>query len=224
MPLRMTGVSLDVTARKRAEERQKLLLDELNHRAKNTLATVQSIVMQTQRSAQTPAAFGEDLAARVAALARAHDLLTQAPWDGASLAEVIGQTLQIYATDADGKPRLKAEGPVVRLGPNAAVTLNMAFHELATNAVKYGALSVQAGRVRVTWQVDHTSEPAIIEIVWCETNGPKVMPPSRRGFGSRLIERGLASELDGEVRLDFAPGGVCCHMRLPVSAKIALAA
>ncbi|GAA0600906.1 hypothetical protein GCM10009416_43580 [Craurococcus roseus] len=223
--LRMLGVSLDVTDRKRAEERKALLLDELNHRVKNTLATVQSIAMQTQRNAKTPAAFGEDLTARIAALSRAHDLLTQASWDGASLGEVVGQTLDLYATGACGDRRVTAEGPVISLNPNAAVTLNMAFHELATNAAKYGALSIQGGRVEVRWRIDRgDAGPAALEIVWSETGGPPVQRPGRRGFGSRLIERGLPGELGGEASLEYPPEGVRCRMRLPVSAKIALTA
>ncbi len=220
-PLRMLGISLDVTDRKRAEERKALLLDELNQRVKNTLATVQSIAMQTQRTAKTSAGFNEDLMARIAALSRAHDLLTQASWDGASLGEVVGQTLALYATGAHGGRRVTAEGPAVSLNPNAAVTLNMAFHELATNAAKYGALSVQGGRVEVEWRIDRGAGPATVEIVWSETGGPAVRRPSRRGFGSRLIERGLPGELGDEVSLEYPPEGVRCRMRLPISAKIA---
>ena len=223
-PLRMTGVSLDVTTRKRAEARQGLLLKELNHWVKNTLVTVQSIAMQTLRNARTPAVFSENLTARIAALGRAHDLLTRASWDGASLADVVGETLAQHGPDADGRRRIEAEGPPVRLDPNAAVTLNMAFHELAANAAEHGALSVPNGRVSVSWNVERTAGAAGIAITWRETNGPRVEPPARRGFGTRLIEHGLTRELDGEVRLDFAPAGVCCHIRLPVSAKIALVA
>ena len=222
-PLRMTGVSLDVTTRKRAEARQELLLKELNHRVKNTLVTVQSIAMQTLRNAQTPAVFSENLTARIAALARAHDLLTRASWDGALLGDVVGETVAQHGTDAGGR-RITAEGPPVWLGPNAAVTLNMAFHELAANAARYGALAVPGGRVSVVWNVEQAAGAASIAITWRETHGPEVTPPTHRGFGTRLIEHGLTRELDGEVHLDFAPAGVCCHMRLPVSAKIALVA
>ena len=219
-PLRMVGVCLDVTIRKHAEERQALLLDELNHRVKNTLAIVQSIARQTQRNARSPEGFIEDLLARIASLAGAHDLLTQASWEGALLGDVIEQTLAFHATNAAGTSRVAIRGPALRLSPSAAVTLNMAFHELATNAAKYGALSVPGGRVRVAWQIDHAAGPAMVEIAWLEADGPEVSAPDRRGFGSRLIEQGLAVELGGEVHLDFAPGGVRCRMRLPVSAKI----
>jgi two-component sensor histidine kinase len=221
-PARMTGVSLDITARKRADEHQRLLLDELNHRVKNTLATVQSIALQTSRGVD-PQAFEDAFLARIVALARAHDLLTSVAWEGALLRDVIGQTLAPYVGD-DGETRARFSGPNVRLGPNAAVSLTMAFHELATNAAKYGALSVVTGRVDVDWQVDNPARPARLEIVWRETGGPKVSPPRRRGFGSRLVERGLAREFDGQVTLSFDPEGVCCRMQLPLSHKLQLAA
>jgi two-component sensor histidine kinase len=112
----------------------------------------------------------------------------------------------------------------VRLSPNAAVSLTMAFHELATNAGKYGALSSVAGRVDVEWKVDSAIEPTVVEIDWRESGGPPVSRPTRRGFGSRLVETGLAREFDGRIELTFAPEGVRCHMRLPLSAKMQLAA
>lgn len=219
-PLRMAGVSLDISARKAAEEQQRLLLDELNHRVKNTLATVQSIAMQTRRNAEGPAAFSEALEGRIQAMARAHDLLTQASWAGAYLSEVIGQTLSPYLTNGDGERRISQNGPQVRLGPNAAVTLNMAFHELATNAAKYGALTRPDGRISVTWDVDRTAEPQIIAIDWIETGGPRVSSPDRRGFGSRLIEQGVARELGGHIHLEFDPAGVQCRMRIPAVGKL----
>lgn len=221
-PHRMTGVSLDVTARKRADERQRLLLDELNHRVKNTLATVQSIAIQTSRTADA-ASFEQAFLARIAALAQAHDLLTEVAWDGASLKDVIARTLAPYVADGQAG-RIGLSGPNVRLSPNAAVSLTMAFHELATNAGKYGALSVVAGRVDVEWKVDSPTEPTVVEIDWRESGGPRVSRPTRRGFGSRLVEKGLAREFDGRIELTFAPEGVRCHMHLPLSRKMQLAA
>ncbi|MDP3853060.1 sensor histidine kinase [Phenylobacterium sp.] len=222
-PVRMAGVSLDITERKQAEERQRALLDELNHRVKNTLATVQSIAMQTSRTAKTVGSFEDAFLARIGALARAHDLLTEVAWDGASLTSVIDQTLEPYV--AQGQlDRVVRSGPDVRLGPNAAVTLTMAFHELATNAAKYGAFSTLTGQVQVTWSIDSSSDPVAVEIDWREIGGPPVVVPSRRGFGSRFIERGLAREFDGQVQLAFSPDGVCCHMRLPISPKLQMAA
>ena len=221
-PARITGVSLDVTERKDFDERQRLLLDELNHRVKNTLATVQSIALQTGRTADA-ASFEEAFLARIAALAQAHDLLTEVAWEGAALKDVVARTLAPYLSQ--GAPdRLALSGPHVRLSPNAAVSLTMAFPELATNAGKYGALSVVGGRVAVDWRVDDAAEPTAVEIDWREAGGPAVSAPSRRGFGSRLLEQGLAREFDGRVELVFAPDGVRCHMHLPLSHKMQLAA
>ncbi|MDQ0466762.1 PAS domain S-box-containing protein [Caulobacter ginsengisoli] len=222
-PVRLAGVSLDITGRKMAEDRQRALLDELNHRVKNTLATVQAVAMQTSRTKSAGTSFESAFLARIGALARAHDLLTEVAWEGASLTRVISRTLEPYV--AQGQlDRISLTGPEVRLGPNAAVTLTMAFHELATNAGKYGSFSAVAGQVSVDWRVDSASSPPALEIDWREMGGPAVAPPSRRGFGSRFIEKGLAREFDGEVHLTFSPEGVCCRMRLPLSTKLRLAA
>jgi len=219
---RMTGVSLDITDRKRADERQRLLLDELNHRVKNTLATVQSIALQTRRTSE-PAAFEEAFLSRIAALSQAHDLLTEVAWEGASLKDVVARSVAPYATGGHAD-RVRLAGPNVLLNPNAAVSLTMGFHELATNAGKYGALSVVGGRVEVEWGVDSVTHPTLVEIEWREIGGPPVDPPARRGFGSRLLETGLTREFDGKVKLSFAPEGVRCHMRLPLSRKMQIAA
>ena len=221
--VRISGVSLDITDRRKNDDRQRLLLDELNHRVKNTLATVQSIAAQTRRFASDQAEFDLHFFARVQALAQAHDLLTEASWEGASLVDVIARTLapHLGAREAD---RVSLQGPGVRLGPNAAVTLNMAFHELATNAAKYGSLSVEGGRVDVNWRALGGARPNAIEIHWRESGGPAVEAPARRGFGSRLIEQGLARELAGETELVFDGGGLSCRMRFPLSAKLELAA
>lgn len=221
---RIAGVSLDITARKAAEERQRMLLDELNHRVKNTLATVQSIAVQTRRDTQDAIAFERAFLARLSALARVHDLLSRVAWEGASLADVVSQTLAPHFVASNRGGRLSLDGPDVRLGPNAAVTLTMAFHELATNAAKYGALSVEAGRVAVRWRADDPQSPNSIEISWRESGGPPVDPPTRRGFGTRFIENGLAREFDGTVELDFAREGVRCRMRIPLSLKLRMAA
>ncbi|QUD86085.1 HWE histidine kinase domain-containing protein [Phenylobacterium montanum] len=221
---RLAGVSLDITQRKQAEERQRLLVDELNHRVKNTLATVQSIAVQTRRVTATAETFEAAFLSRLGALARVHDLLSRISWEGASLADVVRQTLSPYVSASDQARVLNLEGPDVRLGPNAAVTLAMAFHELATNAAKYGALSAAKGRVTVRWSADDPRQPSLIEITWREAGGPPVVRPQRRGFGSRFIERGLAREFDGKVDLDFTPEGVCCRMRMPLSPKLRMAA
>jgi two-component sensor histidine kinase/DNA-binding response OmpR family regulator len=217
----ITSVYMDVTERKLAEERQRLLLEELNHRVKNTLATVVSISMQTRRNAVTLESFSDAFEGRIAALADAHDLLTQNAWEGASLGEVLSRTLAPYAADDDdGEERIVSAGPLIRLGPNAAVTLNMAFHELATNAAKYGALSAGNGHLDVRWSVDRSVSPATVDIDWTERGGPRVEGPFRQGFGSRLIERGLSRELSGEVQLRYDREGLRCQIRLPESAKV----
>ena len=221
--VRFAGVCLDITARKAAEEHQRLLLNELNHRVKNTLATVQSLALQTRQTVADPAMFDDTFLARIYALAGAHELLTEASWESASLAEVIHRTLRLHMPAGQGE-RVRTSGPILRLGPNAAVSLNMAFHELATNAVKYGALSNGAGEIRVDWRVDENAERPTIVIEWRESGGPPVAAPLRRGFGSRLIERGLPRELDGECRMIFAAEGLICRLRLPLSAKLSLAA
>jgi two-component sensor histidine kinase len=222
-PKRLAGVSLDITARKATEGQMRLLLDELNHRVKNTLATVQSVAMQTRRNTLDPAAFSEAFVARLGALARAHELLSAASWEGASLAEVVRRTLAPHMGGAD-QGRVSVSGPPISLGPNAAVTLNMVFHELATNAGKYGALSVPGGHVVVDWSIEEGAQSRFVRIDWRESGGPPVAEPVRRGFGSRLIEQGLVREFDGEAKLSFHPEGLSCLIRLPISGKLRAAA
>jgi signal transduction histidine kinase/DNA-binding response OmpR family regulator len=221
-PIGMAGVSLDITERKRGEERQRALLDELNHRVKNTLAVVQSIARQTRQNAKGTASFDDAFASRIDALAQAHDLLTRTAWDGAMLSDVVIQALAPHSHPAGGPLRVAISGPPIRLRPNAAVTLNMAFHELATNAAKYGALSSVGGRVDVTWSVDRSDCPAVTDIVWTERGGPCVGPQAPEGFGSRLIKTGLPRELGGSVSMDFTPNGLICRMRLTDLSKMAV--
>jgi PAS domain S-box-containing protein len=214
-------IYMDVTERKWVEERQNLLLAELNHRVKNTLASIQSIALQSRLDRPTPEVFGERFEARLGALASAHDLLTQAAWEGASLADAVRRTLAPHMKSGNGADRITIDGPAVQLSPNAAVTLHMALHELATNAAKYGALSAPHGRLQVRWSVDRSATPATIEFVWTESGGPVVQPPKRRGFGLHLVEKGLAHELEGAVSMQFEPGGLTYQVRLPASAKVA---
>ena len=205
---RLAGVSLDITERKRADERQKLLVNELNHRVKNSLATVQSIAAQTLRSSASPEFFREAFETRLIALSQTHDLLTRESWEGASLREVFDVELHAMA----GEDRVVFDYTAdVRLNPKAAVALGMGIHELATNAVKYGALSIPDGRVSVAW----TLEEDLLRLVWTERGGPTVTPPARRGFGARLLERGLAAELSGGVELTYDAAGLVCQMALP---------
>ncbi|MDP3659183.1 HWE histidine kinase domain-containing protein [Phenylobacterium sp.] len=213
---RMAGVSLDITERKRAEERQRLLLNELNHRVKNTLATVQSIASQTLRSAADTRAFRDAFESRLLALSQTHNLLTDANWEAASLHAILVMELSPHAggrQGGGGRFVLESDRDI-RLNPKAAVALGMALHELATNAVKYGALSTPSGRVLVRSRVSG----ADLVLEWIEQGGPTVVRPSRRGFGGRLLEQGLAGELAGRVVLTYDPAGLSCRMQLPMRA------
>ena len=209
----------DVTERKRAAARQRLLLAELNHRVKNTLAAVQSVAAQTARQADSPDGFRAAFQSRLLALARSHDVLTEGNWEGAPLRGILERALVAF-----GGPgaRVSLSGPPVRLAPAAVVTLNLAFHELATNAAKHGALSAPGGRIEVGWALEagEGSGGPALAILWRESGGPSVRPPERRGFGSRLIERGLPREFGAEVALDFAPAGVECRIRLPAAKNV----
>jgi PAS domain S-box-containing protein len=205
-----------VLERKRTEAHQRLLLNELNHRVKNTLAVIQSIASQTFRGeAATPDAR-HAFESRLAALAGAHDVLTGRNWEAAPLARVIEQAGIGCGAASD---RVAVEGEHVDLAPRTALSIAMALHELCTNAVKYGALSNEQGSVAVAWSV---TEPAAgerrLRLSWVERGGPPVAAPERRGFGSRMIERGLASELGGTVELQFLPEGVRCLIDAPLPA------
>jgi two-component sensor histidine kinase len=200
----------DVTERLRGEQHLRLVVNELNHRVKNTLAMIQAVAAQTFRSSEDLPQAKASFSARIMALARANDLLTGENWEGASLIDIIAG---VSVAHAGNEPdRFSARGPVVRLSPKAALSLSMAMHELATNAVKYGALSNETGRVDVAWRV--TSGRLRIE--WRESGGPPVKEPVRRGFGSRLVERGLAGELGGSAELHFNPEGLLCIIDAPL--------
>jgi len=217
---RMAGVSLDITERKLAEERQRLLLNELNHRVKNTLATVQSIARQTLRAAPNGALYRDAFESRLMALSKTHNLLTDQKWAGASLHAILAMELTPHAGGREGGgSRFSLESARdIRLNPKAAVALGMAVHELATNALKYGALSSSAGQVTVKARVVDAEAERRLILEWTESGGPSVAKPTRRGFGGRLLEQGLAGELAGEVRLTYDPGGLCCTMDLPMDA------
>ncbi|MGO9486190.1 MAG: sensor histidine kinase, partial [Rhodomicrobium sp.] len=202
---------LDLTESKEAEKRQRVMVDELNHRVKNTLATVMAISAQTFRTATSPEAFREAFEGRLLALSQTHNLLNRSCWTGVSLPDILMQELAPYAGREDG--RFILEGAGLKLGPVMAVTLGMAFHELATNAAKYGALSAPGGKVRVAWQ---TCAPGRLHLEWQEMDGPPVSPPRRRGYGSRLIEQALPAGVDGEIRLQFLIEGVRCSMDMPL--------
>jgi PAS domain S-box-containing protein len=202
------NVLVDVTDRKRADEEQKILIDELNHRVKNTLATVQSISLHTHRS--TPEAFVQRFEDRLVALSKAHDLLTRRRWTGVGLGELLDQELAPYG-DADHS-RIVMEGPELTLSARTGLALSMVLHELATNASKYGALSAEGGQVKVVWALNAEGTKSILTLRWIESGGPSVEPPARRGFGRLLIERSITKDLGGKADLQFLPGGLQCSM------------
>jgi PAS domain S-box-containing protein len=195
----------DITDRKRADDRQQLLVRELHHRVKNVLAIVQAIASSTIRSVEGMEQFRAAFTARLVSLGKSHSLLTENAWRGASLREL----LRLEFDRHDEGARTWLSGPEVHLPPDMAVPLGMAFHELTTNAVKHGALSVLGGRIDVTWTVQQDEGEPNLLIIWRESNGPPVGEPTKRGFGSQLLERVLGSQVRGRVDVNFAVGGVC---------------
>lgn len=204
------GAASDVTARNEAEENRELLINELNHRVKNTLATVQSIAMQTFGGSEADMRARQSFEGRLRALSMTHKLLTQHHWQGVGLHDLLRQEFAPYSRDDHSCCVIV--GRDVDISAKTALALGMALHELVTNAAKYGALSVSTGRVRV--EID-TTNPDRLRLVWTETGGPAVEPPQRRGFGSRLIEYGIAYELKAEVVLDYRRSGIVCTIEIP---------
>jgi PAS domain S-box-containing protein len=205
-------IAYDITARKRLQEKQELLLGEMRHRINNTLAMVQAIASQSFPSVSKAerAAFG----GRIGALSAAHDVLRLTSWDRAALGEIVAGALKPF--QENGRERFLVEGPDdVWLDSNQSMLVTMALHELATNAVKYGALSVPSGRVSVTWELVHEGQKHRTKICWMERGGPPVVPPTRKGFGSRLIERVLDSKTGGS-NFDFKPQGLTCTLHVAV--------
>jgi PAS domain S-box-containing protein len=205
------GVSRDVTDERGAEAQQKLLIGELNHRVKNTLAIVQSLAWQTLRDQSVSPEVGRSFEQRLMALATAHDVLTTKNWNPASIELIIRGGLDALSI---GQERVSIVGPLLRVPPKTAVSLAMAVHELATNALKYGSLSIPQGEVLIAWEVNDER----FELTWTERGGPPVSAPSRRGFGTRLLQRGLAAELEGDAVLNFDPAGLVCTIAAPLPA------
>ncbi|UTH49368.1 PAS domain-containing protein [Loktanella salsilacus] len=206
---------VDLTAYKNEQAQSRMLIDELNHRVKNTLATVQSIVSQAARANADPQAMKNAVETRLYALSRSHDLLTREKWHSAGLLDVIHDALEPFgATDVRAR-RVKITGDNIRFGPKPALALGIAFNELATNAMKYGAFSNENGSIRIKWTIEPSPTGRRLRLIWTEKDGPAVTPPTRKGFGSQVIERGLAHELDGTVGLDYRAEGVVCAMDIP---------
>lgn len=193
----------EVARRREAEEAKELLLHELQHRVRNTLGVVQALARQTFKSAPKPER--DSFLARIEALAGAHGLLTTNQWDSASIAEVVERGLRVFR---DRQDRFAVKGPLVQLPANKALSLAMVLHELGTNAVKYGALSNSDGRVTLTWSLPD-DKPGCVHIVWQESGGPTVVPPSHKGFGSSLISKALVAD-GGSAELRYEPAGLCC--------------
>ena len=200
--------------RRRAEERMTLLVAELSHRVKNTLATVAAIARLTVRQSSTLQAFDQAFSRRLQALSTAHSLIFQANWGETELRAVVEQALQPFRRA--GGSSLTLEGEDLMLSPKAALSLTLMLHELATNATKYGALSEGEGMVEVRWRLERSD--ATIHLSWTERGGPPVLPPTRKGFGHTLIERSIRYELDGSARLDFPPAGLQAEISFPAAA------
>jgi PAS domain S-box-containing protein len=202
-PVAIAGASRDLTERKQAEELQRLLLDELTHRVKNTLATIQAISWQTLRTARDLPSARDALDRRIRSMAQAHDLLTSRAWTGADLTEIVQRALQAFTP-----AQVEIGGPAVDVSSKHALALSLALHELATNATKYGALSRPEGCVRVHWRL-HDGK---LHLDWQESGGPAVAPPTQKGFGSRLLEELVVHDLGGDVQLDYDVSGVRCSI------------
>lgn len=214
--LAASSIVRDITDRRAAEQRRETLVSELNHRVKNSLAVVQAIVSQTLRGEVTLAEARTAIGTRLAAFARAHDLVVGSDWLGTDLASVVAATIEPHQGEA---PRFTVSGPYLPLTPQAAVTFSLALHELCTNAAKYGALSVPEGRVDIGWTISGAGDGARFTWTWTERGGPPVAKPDHRGFGSSLIERVLPMELNGAVRVGYPDTGLVCVLDAPMPAQ-----
>lgn len=213
-PVRVIGATYDITERKRAEDQQRLLMGELAHRVKNTLAMVQAIAAQTMRSATSLDEARDTFTSRLANLGQAHDALMQENWASAGMAAIVAGAMQPHNVQG----QITWRGPDLTLGPKAALALSLALHELGTNATKYGALSAPEGQVEITWSVCDGPQGEQFSFRWQESGGPKVIAPTRKGFGSRLIERGLAGSLGGDVQIAYEPAGLVLTIDAPLTA------
>lgn len=210
--IRILATSRDVTGEMRAESHRQLLVNELNHRVKNTLATIQSIASQSLRNAGVDPAVRGALEGRLMAIAATHNVLTDKNWSAASLRQIVDGSVMPYRSNPG---QVTISGDDLMVSPKPAVVLALAFHELAINALKYGALSSAGGHVDIGWSM---ADGERLDIAWTERGGPPVRPPERRGFGSRIIELALPNELGGEVDLDYRPEGLRCLIRAPLAA------
>ena len=206
-------IARDMTERRRADEHRKILMGELNHRVKNTLAVIQSIASQTLGHAATIEQAREAFGSRLINLAKAHDILTRESWTGASLTEIVANTVKPHASS---QGRFRIEGPEVYLAPNPALAVAMALHELSNNAAKYGALSTEDGHVIIVWKLPGEGDDRRLMLRWKERGGPKIVPSDHHGFGSVMIERVLAAELGGKVHVAYESAGLVCTIDAPM--------
>lgn len=213
-PTLIFGVNYDITERKLGDERQRLLLRELNHRVKNTLATVQALATQTVRHARQPSEFLEAFGARLQALGVAHNLLSDREWRGIGIRELV--QIEVKPFDSTERPRMTISGADLLLTPDQAVGLGLILHELASNALQYGSLSVASGRVELDWKAQGKRGARRLVLTWRESGGPQVEPPDRHGFGSILIRRSLAKVISSEVTHEFRPEGVFAEISMPL--------
>jgi PAS domain S-box-containing protein len=211
--IRMSGVTADITERKESEVRQVLLAREVDHRAKNALAIVQSIVRLTR--ADSMPAYVAAVEGRITALSRAHTVLSHSRWQGADLTGLVEEELAPYRGDRSGD-RIETVGPAVSLQPASAQTLTLALHELATNAVKYGALSSISGRLKVSWEL----KPSTLVLHWQESGGPRARKPAQLGFGTRIIVASVEGQLGGQAKFQWGDGGLHCILTIPRGEKI----
>ncbi|MEA3138780.1 MAG: hypothetical protein QOK23_949 [Gammaproteobacteria bacterium] len=206
---------VDLTKHRQEQAQSRLLIDELNHRVKNTLATVQSITWQALRTESNPEAIRESIESRLFALSRSHNLLARENWDSAGLVDLVEVALEPFGA-ADGRAdRFVITGSNIRLTPKAALALGVGLHELATNAVRYGALSAGRGSIHIAWTIEPSAEGDRLILRWQEKDGPRIAAPARKGLGSQVIERGLAHELGAVVHLDFRTDGLVCTIDIP---------
>jgi PAS domain S-box-containing protein len=208
---------VDLTRQKQEQAQSTRMIDELNHRVKNTLSTVQSIVSQALRNSSDPDVIRESIESRIFALSRSHDLLTRENWVGAGLLDLVNEALEPFGVANGRAERFTIDGKNTRLSPNVTLALGIAFHELGTNAVKYGAFSNDAGSVLISWKIEPSPEGNRLVLRWQEKNGPPVTPPTRSGLGLRVLERGLPHELGGKVHLGFRADGLSYTIEFPAS-------
>ncbi len=212
--VRVSGVTVDITERKRAEERQNLLTREVDHRAKNALALAQSMVRLTR--AQDVGAYVRAVEGRISALARIHTILSLSSWQGAKIKRLVEEELAPYS----GAGQIKVRGSEIQLEPPTAQTLALAFHELVTNSAKYGALSAESGRVSIRWDLQ---DEDVLTLVWEETGGPEVHKPASRGFGTRSVIASIESQLGGQALFDWRSEGLICRLLVPVTRQAVVA-